>query len=105
MVLNISISEDEWKLVNVVKFNFETFKVFIRNVIIQHIKKYEDIDQAVITIPANTTRSQRFSIHYVSSKNNINRDTYLDKNGNTIMVVTVEKEFIQSLMNDYMFNK
>ena len=102
MVLNIVVSLCDW--VNVIEIERESFKVFVRDVIAPHLKRFEDCGTTIITLPSTLTREQRHKIHRLTSWDFKGKSYDID-GGWRIMQLHIHKHYVESLFKDYVFEK
>jgi len=101
MVLNVTITESEWKNASINKNILENRNIFINyliNTFIIDFKKIEDCDRTYVTLPTIVTKAERHSIHKMTSSW-LNSYSYNNDNGDRYMIVDLSMRLIIDWVN------
>jgi hypothetical protein len=101
MVLNVTITESEWKNASIDKNILENRNIFINyliNTFITDFKKIEDCDRTYVTLPTIVTKAERHSIHKMTSSW-LNSYSYNNDNGDRYMIVDLSMRLIIDWVN------
>ena len=106
MVLDIVLSTDDWLINNLNDINIlenkTVFTNYIKDLLNAHLKKIDDVQDTRITLPVVVTKSERHSIHKMTSVG-FNPVSYNDNPDERYMVVHLSKNFLNDLFKNYIF--
>jgi len=102
MVLNVTITESEWKNASIDKNILENRNIFINyliNTFITDFKKIDDCDYTHVTLPIIVTKAERHSIHKMTSSW-FNSCSYYNDNGDRYMIIGLSTRLIIDWVNN-----
>jgi hypothetical protein len=106
-MLRITVESHEWLTDNLIGENHIankiTFNQYLVNVIVRHLKSYEDCQKTIITLPDVVSKAERYKIHKFTKINEIDALSYDTGEGERIMQITLSKNYVQYLFDDYDF--
>ena len=78
-----------------------TMDNFFINVIANYINSYDSIQQTILKLPVTTTKSERYSIHRLTTNGFVGKS--YDQNEDRIMEITLSKEYVKHIFLGFIF--
>ena len=102
MVLRISVTQEQWMVArNGLSMGKNTFSYCLRDIVAIYVKKFDEIEKTILTLPSCVTKLERYNIHRFSCRN-FTSESYDDENSR-IIEITLSKVYLQDLFADYIF--
>lgn len=107
MVLNITISEQEWLAnellhINVLDSRF-LLNEFLRNNIKNYLNKFDDCERTIVLLPSVLTKANRYQIHKYSIHNKFSAQSFENNNDDRVIEINLSKSYVQELFENYEF--
>jgi hypothetical protein len=107
MVLNITISEQEWLAHHLIHSNVLDarflFDQFLRINIVNYLSRFDDCERTVVLLPHILTKAERYQIHRYSIHNKFSAQSFENIDNQRVIEINLSKLYVQELFEDYVF--